>query len=479
MTTERLRQDAITQLVAETACAQLGDPRRAERAAQMMARMAALPNESLPNVFVTEAELEAAYRFFSNDRVSFGDLLEPHAESAARRAAKAGVVLAVHDTTTAQFGHADAELVGYLPTGKPGFLLHLTLLVDTRDWRRPLGIVHAEPITRDKPPRKARRGKKRRRASGRETAQRKNKESDKWMRGVNCVEERLAGRASVIHVADRECDSYAFLSVMVETKQRFIIRANHDRIVNADGEQLHVREFVERAIPLLVREVPLSRRLSKSSPKADRTHPPREARSAKLKFASTTATLQQPRYGTKSASTSTIVNVVHVFEVDPPLGQQPVDWLLYTTEPIKTADQLATIVDYYRCRWLIEEFNKALKTGCAVQKRQLESYDAIMNMLAMSLPIAVELLALRSLARADPTRPATSLFSRGQLDALRHISHRPVPKKATVQDVLWAVAGLGGHIKNNGQPGWLVLHRGMEKFLTFAEGWCAAKGLDL
>jgi hypothetical protein len=156
MTTEqRLNQDSISRLVREVATAQLGDPRRAKRAAQMMARMGALPNESLPNVFGTEAELEGAYRFFNNDSVCFGDLLEPHAESAARRAAGAGVVLAVHDTTTAQFGHADAELVGYLPTGKPGFLLHLTLLVDTRDWRRPLGIVHAEPITRDKPPRKA------------------------------------------------------------------------------------------------------------------------------------------------------------------------------------------------------------------------------------------------------------------------------------------------------------------------------------
>jgi hypothetical protein len=472
----RLKQDAITRLVAQAGTSQLGDPRRSERAALMMSRMAAHPDETLPNLFATEAELEGAYRFFNNDNVTFADLLEPHAEAAARRASDAKVVLALHDTTTTQFRHADPEEVGYLPTGKPGFLLHLTLLVDVRDWRRPLGVVHAEPLTRETPPRKAKPGKKRR-ASGSETAQRTNKESDKWLRGVNSTEQRLQGRASVIHVADRECDRYAALSALVEARQRFVIRASHDRIVVDGDERLHLRELIERATPMLEREVPLSRRLAKTAPVARRTHRARESRTAKLKVSSTIAELRRPQYGDSAATTS--VNVVHVFEVDAPSGQQPVDWLLYTSEPIETAEQLATIVDHYRCRWLIEEFNKALKTGCVVQERQLESYEAILNMLAMSLPIAVEILALRSLARINPSARATALFTPGQLDALRHLGERPVPPKASVQEVLWAIAGVGGHIKNNGEPGWQVLQRGMEKFLAFADGWCAAKGADL
>ena len=473
---ERLEEDAVRRLVRDAGRSQLGDPRRSARAQQIMERLAKRPGESLPKVLVTDAELEAAYRFFNNDNVSFGDLLEPYAEAAARRAADSGLVLAIHDTTTAQFTHADPEVIGYLPTGKPGFLLHLSLLVDTRDWRRPLGIVHAEPLTRDKPPRKPRRGK-RRRASGSDTARRKNKESDKWLRGIQSTERCLDGRAAVIHIADRESDQYALLSALTRADQRFIIRVNHDRIVEADGERLHVRELVDRAVSVLEREVPLSRRLAKSAPTARRTHPPRESRIAKLRFASTSAELCRPQYGTSAPST--VVNVVHVFEEDPPPGQDPVDWLLYTTEPCETPEQIATIVDYYRCRWTIEEFNKALKTGCVVQQRQLESYGALLNMLAMSLPVAVELLALRTLARAEPGRSATDFLSQGQLDALRHISHRPVPKRPTVQDVLWCIAGLGGHIKNNGAPGWQVLQRGMETFLPFAAGWCARQDADL
>ena len=108
-----------------------------------------------------------------------------------------------------------------------------------------------------------------------------------------------------------------------------------------------------------------------------------------------------------------------------------------------------------------------------MQERQLESFDALTTMLALSLPIAVELLALRTLARAATHDPASELLSEPQLDALRHISHRPLPEKPTVQDALWCIAGLGGHIKNNGDPGWQVLQRGMEKFVAFAMGWCA------
>lgn len=472
--TERLEGDAIARLLRDLGRTELGDPRRVERAKLITERLAVVPGASLPNALVTEAELEGAYRFFNNEHVGFDDLIEGHALGTAERASGADVVLAVHDTTTCGFAHADPKLVGYLNTGKAGFLLHLSLLVDTRDWRRPLGIIHAEPLARAQ-----RRRSKKRKVSGGETAQWKNKEFDRWQRGVQQTENRLDGVATVIHIADRESDSYELMGTMGAANQRFIFRARHDRVViDEAGDKSHVRRLVERAEVVLEREVPLSRRLAKTAPRAQLSNPPREARVAKLRFATTTAELRRPRF-CKDVPPSISVNVVHVHEQDPPDGQEPVDWLLYTTEPIKTATQVATIVDYYRCRWQIEELNKALKTGCVVQKRQLESYDAILNMLALSLPVAVELLALRSLARIEPRCPGSDAFSKAQLDALRHMSHRPLPKRPSAQDVLWCVAGLGGHIKNNGAPGWQVLQRGMEKFLAFAAGWCAREEADL
>lgn len=421
----------------------------------------------------TDAELEGAYRLFSNAHVSFEQLFGSHVRGTVERAENCKTVLALHDTTECAFGHADPDEVGYLSTGQAGFSLHLTLLVDTHDWRRPLGLSHGEIRRRETKPRRDRK-----KQSGFQTQKKPDRESLRWFRSIAATEVHLAATGTqVIHVADRESDSYELMSTCLNNGHRFLFRARTNRrVLDDDGQKLLVRDFVEDAPVRLEREVPLSRRLAQKPPRRREVHPQRESRVAHLSFSVARATLYRPHFLPAKRAPKTIeVNVLHVFEVDPPEGQDPVDWLLYTSESLDSAKQIATVVDYYRCRWQIEELNKALKTGCVVQKRQLESFDAITTMLALSLPIAVELLALRALARADIDRPADVLLSKMQLDALRHISHRELPAKPTAQDVLWCVAGLGGHIKNNGPAGWQVLQRGMEKFLAFSEGWCAAK----
>jgi len=41
-----------------------------------------------------------------------------------------------------------------------------------------------------------------------------------------------------------------------------------------------------------------------------------------------------------------------------------------------------------------------------------------------------------------------------------------------------AIARLGGHLKRNGEPGWLVLDRGYLKLLDLAQGFHIAKRCD-
>jgi hypothetical protein len=474
---EQLESGAIARMLEDLGRADLGDPRRVARAQQVVRRLAAMPDASLPDAMVTDAELEGAYRLFSNDRITFEQVFDAHALGTAERAHGSTLVLALHDTTHCQFRHADPKEVGYLNTGKPGFPLHLTLLVDTSEWRRPLGLTHAEILPRTKPPR--RRGTKHREAGG-ATARKANKEFLRWGRGIDITEARLSGSgAAIIHVADRESDAYELMATCLQQGQRFIFRARTNRNACQDGVTIPIRDLIEGAAIVLEREVPLSRRLSDPSPASSRVHPPRERRVARLCFSPTKATFRRPSIVGAHVPRTLEINVLHVFEQDAPDGQEPVDWLLYTTEPLETRKQIEDVVDAYRCRWQIEELNKALKTGCVVQERRLESLDALTTMLALSLPIAVELLALRTLARTDPSCPAETMLNTQQLAALRHISHRPLPKKPTVQDVLWCVAGLGGHIKNNGWPGWQVLQRGMEKFMAFAAGWCAKAEVEM
>lgn len=472
-----LADEALTRLLADLSRADLGDPRRVARAQKVLARLAAAPDASLPDAMGTKAELEGAYRLFNNDRVTFEQIFDSHALGTVERAYGRGRVLAIHDTTTCMFRHADPREVGYLNTGKAGFPLHLTLLVDTQDWRRPLGLTHAEVLPRHKRPR---RGTSKHRMTGGETNKLADREFLRWHRGVDITEARLeATETAIIHVADRESDSYELMAACLLAKRRFIFRAKNCRTVDHDGQRVPIRDFVvEKGRVMLEREVPLSRRLGATAPATRRAHPPRESRVANLAFSATQVELRRPNIVGAHMPRSIVVNALHVSELAPPQGQDPVDWILYTTEPLDSRQQIEDVVDSYRCRWLIEELNKALKTGCVVQDRQLESFDALTTMLALSLPIAVELLALRALARADSSSPAELVLGQQQLAALRHLSHRPLPAEPSVQDVLWCIAGLGGHLKNNGPAGWQVLQRGMEKFVAFAAGWCA-RGSDL
>jgi len=157
----------------------------------------------------------------------------------------------------------------------------------------------------------------------------------------------------------------------------------------------------------------------------------------------------------------------------PPRGEPAVEWFLLTDLPIDSDQQIAFIVDCYRGRWTIEEFFKALKTGCQYERRQLESAQSLLNALALLAPVAWRLLLLRHLARSkDPQREPAALTAK-QLEVLRAVARKPLPARPTSRDAMLAVAALGGHIKSNGDPGWLVLGRGMHDLLLLEMGWRA------
>jgi hypothetical protein len=461
----------IQRVLAAFADLDLGDPRRDRRLKQVITRMAKHPGASLPNALETEAELEGAYRLVNNEDVDPQDLFLSVATTTAERARAAGSVLVIHDTTTCGFAHAPAAEVGYLSTGEPGFYLHTALVLDANGWRRPLGVVQVETIVRKQ---RSKRGRKRK-ASGAETARWKDRESQRWDRGVVQSELALAGCRQVCHIADREGDSYAFLGAMVRRGCSFVVRVNHDRKVgdpdDLTQQWLPLKERVRGLEGMLEREVMLSARQGSSAPRASRSHPSRRARPARLKFTATSVVLRRPRYLEDPIPATLTLNVVHVSEPQPPPDEPAVEWLLFTTLPCDTESQVATVVDAYRSRWTTEEFYKALKTGCVYESREFQSLHALLVILAMTLPIAVELLWMRSRAREQPNAPATEILTGRQLEILRTLGSRPIPTPPTARAALWAVAGLGGHQKNNGDPGWLVLHRGMVKLLAYEAAW--------
>jgi hypothetical protein len=435
--------------------------------------MASSPSAALPVAISDDAELEGAYRMTRSEFLAVEGLFGAHAEGTRKRVEKEpGVVLVVHDTTTCSFPDLPGQEVGYLQTGKPGFLLHLALAIEAKS-RRPLGVIHTENLVRKQ---RAKRAWRKTRPSGVETTATKDREYLRWSRGLKATASLRANR-EIIHVADRESDSFELMAEAVGRGQSFIFRVRTDRRGRLPDDEAwsHVKEIASSCEGVLEREVPVSRRTKKSAPRQNRDHPARPPRTATLRFASTSVVIPRPQYLHDPLPRQLELNIVHVVEVDAPTGQEPIEWFLYTTEPVDTVEAIEFVVDAYRARWTIEEFFAALKTGCAYEARQSESLHALLVLLALSLPIACEVLWLRSVARHSSEAPASTVVTPLQLRVLRALSHRPPPAKATVKQALIAVAALGGHIKGNGDPGWAVLSRGMAKLFAFEAGWTAAE----
>jgi hypothetical protein len=465
---------AVPSVAEELVCADLGDARRTKRVCVIAEDWSAAPDRLVPRASKSSAKTEGAYRFLNNESVRYDALVEAHTLRTCERIVEAGTAIVAHDTTELSYGgEVLRQGLGRLKKkNDQGFLAHVALAITADGTRRPLGVLGFSPWVRTGPTRRKKgNGKKR---SGSDYAKLEDKESARWGELIDEAACRIGARASLIHVMDREADAWRLLCQMVEEKHRFVVRASKDRVVeftDGNGVTELLRQAVSRVEGRCEIEVPISRRAKSSIPASAKTFPAREARVAKLEFAATTLRVHKPRYETNGPRRLDL-NIVQVREVDVPEGAEPVEWFLLTTEPIATTEQILAIVEYYRTRWLIEELFKALKTGCAVEKRQHESLHALLNAVAICLPIAWQMLLLRNLARTTPEAPATDVLTPTQIEIL-HACSSLKADTPTVRQALYAVAALGGYLKNNGEPGWLALGRGMEYLLTVEIGWLA------
>jgi hypothetical protein len=451
-----------------------GDARLSGRLIQLGESCAAAPEKSLPKASGSPRALAAAYRFFGHDGVTAAAILEPHRKLTVERIAEAKRVLVLHDTSDFAFPGKRDGLGPLHGTSERGFLMHCSLAVTADGTRRPLGVIAATTWTRkDEPRTKKPNGKK---LAGSDYAKLKDKESNRWGEQVSEVAERLGASAELIHVMDREADAYALLSDLIGNGHRFVIRMSKDRVArdaNADADAWEeLRSLVQRAQVVVERDVQLSRRATSSIPSVTKTFPPRDRRVARLAISATNVQLRRPRYEHEKAP-EIAVNIVRVHELDTPPEMVPVAWVLLTTEPITTSDEVLAIVDHYRARWLIEEYFKALKTGCEIEKLQLESYASLRNALALYIPIAWSILLLRNLARDEPHSPAVRVLSSTQIRVLRAVGPMKLGAAPTVGEAMLAVAMMGGYIKHRIGPGWLVLARGMQDLVLHERGWLA------
>lgn len=461
----------ITQWVKEEVeLADLGDERLDARLQLLLSALGSRPNLSIPAACGGRAEMEAAYRFFDNEKVTFDKVLQPHIDRTLLRLAEQKIALLVQDTSEIDLTRPEQEVVGVgdLDGSRRGFLLH-EMQAFTPE-RIPLGTVWAEILNRTDGVSHA--------AAAVKDYEKKHtpieeKESLRWLTGLRqarAVAEQLP-EVQCVCIADSEADIY---EVFAERRgpAHWLVRACQDRALEI-GSGAHVREQVLTTPVLYTVELLIRGRKAKTAVEKRGRRQNRDSRNATVEVRAATVTLRPPWRFDRELSAIT-VNVVLVREPNPPEGEPPVEWILVTTLPIETLEQVRTIVEYYCVRWCIELLFRTLKSGCRIEQRRFEHVDRVLPCLGLYLIVAWRTLFVCRMGRDCPDLDCEAIFEPSEWKAVWvAVHHQEPPKKIpTLAKMIHLIASLGGYVERpKSEPGTQTLWIGLQRMYDLAWAW--------
>lgn len=443
--------------VQELGAAKLGNKLRSRRLIELAHDFYARPQANIPQACGTRARTKGAYRFLAQKDLSMQQILAPHYERSAERAAQEKVVLAVNDTTSFNYtAHPDTADLGPISTtadGPQGILMHETMLYTPQGL--PLGLIDANVWVRD--PREF--GKKQKRKELPIEA----KESHKWMRSFEAashLQKRLPD-TTVVSIGDRESDVYELFACAQRSADnaQLLVRAQWNRRTESEHGGLWDHLLKQPVLATQMLQLP-------------RAHN-RPARHAFLEVRFAEVTLRPPRRLKKLGPVH--LWAVLIREPHPPQGQKPVEWMLLTTMAVTTVPEALEKIDWYVKRWQIEVFHRTLKSGCRIEQRQLATEKRLENCLAIDLVVAFRIVQLCMLGRESPELPCTVLFEESQWKALWVFVHHTSPPAVppSIRTVMRMIAALGGFLgrKGDGEPGTQTLWLGLQRFDDIVTAW--------
>ena len=467
-----LRKDMLAQqqtewIEKELAGIDLGDERLNKRCGRVLERLAVDPQASINAACKGWAETHAAYEFFKHKKVDEHKVLAPHREATLQRMKAYPVVLVVQDTTELDYTRKCRVVEGAGPLNddyRRGFLDHVHVAFTPQ--RLCLGVVGMDLWARD--------DETFRQGKARKFEPIEEKESFRWLEGyrLSCGLAEELPQTQIVSIADREADIYeCFLEAQQPGPPRraeWIIRARENRSLpqrDPEAGPTCYHKLFEA-----IAESPVLGKRTLHVPKTAK----RKARKTSVTIRAQRIRLKAP-YRPDARLPEVEVNVVLVREENPPLGEEPLEWLLLTSLPIENLKNALRVIDYYACRWQIEVFFRVFKTGCKVEEIQLETAERLRPCLALYKIVAWRVLYVTMLGRESPDLPCDVLFTDEEWKSAWTIcSDQPLPKRAPpLKEFLPMLAELGGYNgrKDDAPPGPKALWIAIRRMSDFALAW--------
>jgi hypothetical protein len=450
----------------ELAGCRLADERLKKRLRKVVAQMGSAMGQSIPMVCQDWTNTKAAYRFFSNDRVSEADILAGHFQSTRERTiATKGPVLVLHDTTEFTYQREDTEAIGItksINSGRDkagrlrshtvcGILMHSSLAVTTEGL--PLGLAAIKFWTRKK-------------FKGTNALKKKinptrvpieKKESVRWLENVQQSTELLGDPGRCVHIGDRESDIYELFCAARETGTHFVIRTCVDRLAG-DGDHTIADEMKEVSVKGL-------HRIEVRDSNGDPDQAVLEIRYRRIRVL--------PPIGKQNRYPPLVLTVIHAEERSTPKNRKKIEWKLITDLPITSRADAIQKLQWYAMRWKIEVFHKILKSGCKAEESKLRTAQRLTNLIAVFCILSWRIFWMTMLNRSAPDALPSLALTEAEIAVLdRLVNDKFRAGRKTLSHYLTKIARLGGYLAraNDPPPGNTVMWRGISRLTDIMIG---------
>ena len=361
---------------------------------------------SIRQITQNESKCKAFYRFLKNNRISESKLIK-NMSSNCIASCLDKTVLCIQDTSEVNlYNHKNRiKKDGFIGTtnaakGGIGFLLHPSFVVDAYNfipygfsdvkiWNRPLEKLTKQERNYNKLPIE-------------------EKESYKWIESSEKSKEALEKAKKIIIIQDREGDIYEQFAIVPDEKTELLVRARANRTLL---NKIKLFDFIANE-PLqgkytIALEGDKRRNISK--------------REATLEVRFSAVTIQKNDLVSKNAPDSVDLYIIEAKEIGENI-ENPICWKLLTTIKVLDLETALQCIDWYTCRWVIEEIFRILKKeGFNIEASELGSAKSIRKLTLMMMETIVKLFLMQiAYDMPEHEMESRSCFTNQELECLEY-----------------------------------------------------------
>ena len=438
-----------------------GDKRLARRANLVLKMMVQKSSAVINQCFTKLTDKISAYRMLNNENVTTEKLEANLRETCAEACKEANVyhVLCAQDTCEINYeAHCKrlkkfGDTIGHVSNNQAGCFFHAALAFNAAT-HMPLGFIGMKFWNR----KEGALGCKERKYKKLPIEE---KESYRWCEVIETCKEVVPKNVLTTVLSDRESDIFSLLS-LGDDHVKILIRAKQNRCLKGNAK---LRKTMEK--------LPVKYTYQLEVP---RSHG-RKARTAKMQLRFAEVEILPP---SNSGLTEPVkLNCIMVSEVEVPEGVKPIDWILLTNHEVTNVEEAMQCVQWYKCRWFIEElFRLMKKQGFHVEDIQLEKVENIEKNLALAAYAAMQVILLKHAYNKpeDCGKVKASLYYyeddiatadiiMSEYDDCTDKLKNPFPR-GSLAWFAWIIARLGSWCgyRSQSPPGYITFYRGLERF---------------